>query len=75
MSNLHEKCKEGKGCDRIDKKTGNCAAYINPAGWWDGAPPYKGHCPLATHIEYASEEKKAAEKRRVGQQKQKKSVR
>ena len=72
MSNLHEKCKEDKGCERIDQATGNCAAYINPSYWWDGKPPYRGHCPLATHIEYVREEKQQG-KRRVGQQKQKKS--
>jgi hypothetical protein len=71
MSNLHKKCLEGKGCDKIDKSTDNCSAYINPSMWWDGAPPYKGHCPLATHIEYKLKENNV-EKRRVGQQKQKK---
>ena len=71
MSNLHEKCKEDKGCDRIDQVTGNCSAYINPSRWWDGEPPYFGHCPLATHIELEVKTNNG-EKRRVGQQKQKK---
>lgn len=71
MSNLHEKCLEGEGCKRIDKNTDNCSAYINPSRWWNGKPPYSGHCPLATHIEYEIK-KGPSEKRRVGQQKQKK---
>jgi len=71
MNNLHKKCLEGKGCNKIDKETNNCSAYINPSRWWDGQPPYFGHCPLATHIEYRFEEG-PSEKKRVGQQKQKK---
>lgn len=67
MGNLHEKCKEGKGCEHMDKATDNCLAYINPSYWWDGSV---GHCPLATHISVIVEERQV--KRRVGQQKQRK---
>ena len=70
MGNLHEKCKEGKGCERMDTVSDNCLAYINPSRWWDGSPPYFGHCPLATHIHLEFEETNG--RRRVGQQKQKK---
>lgn len=72
MGNLHEKCKEGEGCERQNRTTDNCLAYINPSRWWDGVPPYSGHCPLATHISLAVEEK--INRRRVGQQKQKKTA-
>jgi len=68
MGNLHEKCKEGKGCGKQDKATDNCVAYINPSYWWDGAA---GHCPLATHMSFVKEER--SERHRVGQQKQKKT--
>ncbi|MDR3039015.1 MAG: PxxKW family cysteine-rich protein [Candidatus Adiutrix sp.] len=59
-----EKC---SGCDRILKEAGGgrCSAFAFPEAKWRLGP-----CSMATHIK--SETAKAAEKVRVGQQKQKK---
>jgi len=42
-----------------------CKAYVSPKYWWA-----RGRCPLATH--FRSAEMEADNKKRVGQQKQKK---
>ncbi|MDR1921152.1 MAG: PxxKW family cysteine-rich protein [Candidatus Adiutrix sp.] len=51
------------GCDRIEGETKTCGAFAFPSAKWRLGP-----CSLATHIKIES---KAAEKIRVGQQKQK----
>jgi len=54
------------GCDRI-KDDYTCNAYIKPEAWFRNGK----HCPLASHIKTPTQV--IAEKKRVGQQKQKKS--
>jgi len=53
------------GCERVDNSI--CNAYLNPGAWFRNGK----HCPMANHIK--SPDAVAAEKKRVGQQKQKKS--
>ncbi len=53
------------GCDRILSEANTCSAFAFPDTNWR-----LGACSMATHIK--SESAKAAEKIRVGQQKQKK---
>lgn len=57
-----DKC---EGCARINERTNFCTTYVNPEKKWR-----LGNCPLATHVVVRVEENQ--EKRRVGQQKQKK---
>lgn len=68
MSNIHEKC---EGCNRINE-VGDCSVYIKPNIWWQENNKYKKYCPLATH--YDSSGDYIPEKKRVGQQKQKKKL-
>jgi hypothetical protein len=68
MNNIHEKC---KGCKRINHNN-DCSSYIKPTIWWQEDHKYKKYCPLATH--YTTEGEKL-EKKRVGQQKQRKKLR
>lgn len=68
MNNIHEKC---NGCERIDEN-GNCLVYIKPTIWWRDDNKYKEYCPLATHF---IKEGIKVERKRVGQQKQKKQKR
>lgn len=71
---VHDKCakdiRKDDRCEKIidDKELGclRCAAYIDPSYWWD----HKGKCPLASHVTELSAKEK--ERKRVGQQKQKK---
>lgn len=53
------------GCDRV--KEGLCNTYENPGAWFRNGK----HCPLASHIKRTSSA--PIGKKRVGQQKQKKS--
>ncbi len=59
-----DRCKEGQGCAKIEN--GYCRAYIRPESKWRLSKV----CPAATHIK--SEAEKLREKRRIGQQKQRK---
>lgn len=54
------------GCKRTERNE-TCSAYYNPEVKWSA-----GNCPLASHVQ--TEEEIAAEKIRVGQQKQKKKT-
>jgi hypothetical protein len=54
------------GCERV-KNDYTCNTYQFPSAWFR----HGKHCPMASHIK--SPEQVAAEKKRVGQQKQKKS--
>ena len=62
---VHEKC---VGCKKVAADQ-TCITYINPSMWWDK----RGGCPVATHTgkKISFED----EKKRVGQQKQKKKTR
>ena len=62
---VHDKC---IGCKKVDSDQ-FCMVYIKPSIWWDK----RGGCPVATHASKAIEA--AAEKKRIGQQKQKKKTR
>ena len=53
------------GCNKVDNSL--CQAYENPGAWFRNGK----HCPLASHIHSASSA--PTSKKRVGQQKQKKS--
>lgn len=55
------------GCNKV-RNDYTCVAYLNPEAWFRNGK----HCPLASHIK--SPEQMAAEKKRVGQQKQKKVI-
>jgi hypothetical protein len=61
---VHESC---IGCKKVSVDQ-FCIVYIKPSIWWDK----RGGCPLATHagVKLITDEKK-----RVGQQKQKKKTR
>jgi hypothetical protein len=55
------------GCQRIiESDIIQCKAYIKPSVWWRNGK----YCPLATH--YIPPVEKKEEKKRAGQQKQKK---
>ena len=54
------------GCDRVNNDY-TCNTYFNPAAWFRNGK----RCPLASHIK--TPEEVVAEKKRVGQQKQKKT--
>lgn len=53
----------GRRCEKIDN--GYCASYYNPTAKWSGGKC----CPMATHYET---EKMKKQRKRVGQQKQRK---
>jgi len=59
-----EKC---LGCKRVtgNDENAHCSTYLNPGARWRS-----GHCALASHVRYMAPE--VEEKKRVGQQKQKK---
>lgn len=61
-----DQCLENGGCNRIDN--GYCKAYINPAAKWRQSKI----CPLSTNFTVRLDDYPRS-KKRVGQQKQKKS--
>lgn len=54
------------GCERVNNDY-TCSTYHSPNAWFR----HGKHCPMASHIK--TPEQVAAEKKRVGQQKQKKN--
>jgi hypothetical protein len=63
------------GCDFVlEEREGHqiCRGYLLPKAKWRPSPgALEGHCPMATHVELKSKDGQT-EKKRVGQQKQKK---